>query len=146
MLGFRGPHSGWKHLWLFWGQWDEPTADFAWHQSYITLIWCRKNSNYYCTSCFLHICDFLLLKHFLSDVLHGAKRRTTKEKSKQREFAHYECPCYKADGGGGQRGFLFGSLGEKWYNWNIIGIQKLYYTQVIKFSQFDFILIHQNSI
>ena len=30
---FRAPHSGWKHLWLFWGwQWDEPTADFAWHQ------------------------------------------------------------------------------------------------------------------
>ena len=71
---------------------------------------------HYVFYCFLHICDFLLLKHFLSDVLHGAKRRTTKEKSKQREFAHYECPCYKADGGGGQRGFLFGSLGERLVN------------------------------
>ena len=62
MLGFRAPHSGWKHMWLFWGwQWDEPTADFAWHQSYIALIWCRKDSKYYGTLCFLLFSSYLWL-------------------------------------------------------------------------------------
>ena len=36
---------------------------------------------YYGTLCFLHICDFLLLKYFLSDVLHGEppRRRANSE-------------------------------------------------------------------